>query len=91
MERGGREKGREEGGRKKEGRAECPTDMSYTTVSTSLSIASLTSFPSAHFNFSLIAPAEVKRDNIIPVQPVFKLAGGLQAVNCLPELQWLSW
>ena len=66
-------------------------DMSYTTVNTSLSIASLTSFPSAHFNFSLIAPAQVKRDNIIIVQPVFRLVGGLRAVNCLPELQWLSW
>lgn len=37
MERGGREKEREEGGRKEEGRAECPTDMSYTTVSIYLS------------------------------------------------------
>ena len=39
------------------------TDVSYTAVSTSLSIASLTSFPSAHFNSSRIAPGQVKRNN----------------------------
>ena len=54
MERRGREEEKEEGERKKE-ELNVP-DMSHTTVSTSLSIASLTSFPSAHFNFSRIAP-----------------------------------